>query len=78
MRQGGTAPGAKAEGFPGGRSGAAFEYLRLPRLCLRIAPDGRVGNGLHLDRPLGNVLEQSLKDILQGIAMFELRAEAGD
>ncbi len=45
--------------------------------CLRIAPAGRVGNGLHPDRPLGNVFEQSLKGILQSNAMLGFRAEAG-
>ena len=47
----------------------------LPQACLRIGPDGRVGNCLHPDRPLGNVFTSGLREILDGAAARELVRE---
>lgn len=48
---------------------------RLPKMCLRVAPDGTGMNCLHPDRPLGNVYEDKLDKILDGPANRQLRTE---
>jgi len=55
--------------------GAPRYRCHLPRLCLRVAPDGTAGNCLHPAEPLGNVYADPLERVLAGPAARSLYAE---